>query len=138
MHRPEFASRRTFLLKPLTQKWPAETIKSLPYSRAGVPPSWEKMATSPFSRESVMFIEARRQGTKMTIYRLLQNVPIGSEEISRLTTAYERTLRTIGIVDRGDALAELVARKILEVAQTGIRQPADISAQAIKEIADAI
>ncbi|WOH63034.1 hypothetical protein [Bradyrhizobium sp. BWA-3-5] len=74
----------------------------------------------------------------MTIYRLLQNVPIGSEEISRLTTAYERTLRTIGIVDRGDALAELVARKILEVAQTGIRQPADISAQAIKEIADAI
>ena len=74
----------------------------------------------------------------MPIYRLLQNVPIGSEEISRLTTAYERTLRTIGIVDRGDALAELVARKVLEVAQTGIRQPADISAQAIKEIADAI
>ncbi len=70
----------------------------------------------------------------MPIYRLLQNMPMGPEEISRLTTAYEQALRTIGIVDRGDPLAELVAKKIIEIAQTGIREPADISAQAIKEI----
>ena len=70
----------------------------------------------------------------MPIYRLLQNMPMGPEEISRLTTAYEQALRTIGIVDRGDPLAELLARKIIEVAQTGVREPADISAQAIKEI----
>jgi hypothetical protein len=70
----------------------------------------------------------------MPIYRLLQNMPMGPEEISRLTTAYEQALRTIGIVDRGDPLAELLARKIIEVAQTGIREPSDISAQAIKEI----
>jgi len=70
----------------------------------------------------------------MPIYRLLQNMAMGPEEISRLTTAYEQALRTIGIVDRGDPLAELVAKKIIEIAQTGIREPADISAQAIKEI----
>jgi hypothetical protein len=70
----------------------------------------------------------------MPIYRLLQNMPMGPEEIGRLTTAYEQALRTIGIVDRGDPLAALIARKIIEVAQTGIREPADISAQAIKEI----
>ena len=70
----------------------------------------------------------------MPIYRLLQNMPMGPEEISRLTTAYEQALLAIGIVDRGDPLAELLARKIIEVAQTGIREPADISAQAIKEI----
>ena len=70
----------------------------------------------------------------MPIYRLLQNMPMGPEEISRLTTAYEQAVRTMGIVDRGDPLAELLARKIIEVAQTGIREPADISAQAIKEI----
>jgi pyrimidine operon attenuation protein/uracil phosphoribosyltransferase len=70
----------------------------------------------------------------MPIYRLLQNMPMGPEEISRLTTAYEQALRAIGIVDRGDPLAELLAKKIIEVAQTGIREPADISAQAIKEI----
>jgi len=70
----------------------------------------------------------------MPIYRLLQNMPMGPEEISRLTTAYEQALRTIGIVDRGDPLAELLAKKIVQVAQTGVREPADISAQAIKEI----
>ena len=51
-----------------------------------------------------------------------------------MTTAYEQALRTIGIVDRGDPLAELLAKKIVQVAQTGVREPADISAQAIKEI----
>jgi pyrimidine operon attenuation protein/uracil phosphoribosyltransferase len=70
----------------------------------------------------------------MPIYRLLQNMPMGPEEIGRLTTAYEQALHAIGIVDRGDPLAELLARKIIEVAQTGIHEPADISAQAIKEI----
>jgi len=70
----------------------------------------------------------------MHIYRLLQNMPMGPEEITRLTTAYEQALRTIGIVDRGDPLAELLAKKIVQVAQTGVREPADISAQAIKEI----
>jgi len=70
----------------------------------------------------------------MPIYRLLQNMPMGPEEITRLTTAYEQALRTIGIVDRGDPLAELLAKKIVQVAQTGVREPADISAQAIKEI----
>lgn len=77
----------------------------------------------------------RKPGNEpMPIYRLLQNMPMGPEEISRLTTAYEQALRTIGIVDRGDPLAELVAKKIIEIAQTGIREPADISAQAIKEL----
>jgi pyrimidine operon attenuation protein/uracil phosphoribosyltransferase len=53
----------------------------------------------------------------MPIYRLLQNMPMGPEEISRLTTAYEQALRTMGIVDRGDPLAELLAKKIIEIAQ---------------------
>jgi len=70
----------------------------------------------------------------MPIYRLLQNMPMGPEEIGRLTTAYDLALHTIGIVDGGDPRAELLAKKIIEVAQTGIREPADISAQAIKEI----
>jgi hypothetical protein len=61
-------------------------------------------------------------------------MPTGPEEISRLTAAYEQALRTIGIVDRDDPLAELLARKIIEIAQTGVRKPSDISTLAIKEI----
>ena len=70
----------------------------------------------------------------MPIYRLLQNLPMGSGEISRLTTAYEKTLHTIGLVDRNDPLAEMIAKKIIEIAQTGERDPAKLSALAIKEL----
>jgi hypothetical protein len=45
----------------------------------------------------------------MPIYRRLQNVPMGPDEISRLTAAYEQTLRTIGLVDRNDPIAEMIA-----------------------------
>ena len=70
----------------------------------------------------------------MPIYRLLQNLPMGSSEISRLTTAYEKTLHTIGLVDRNDPLAEMIAKKIIEIAQTGMRDPAKLSELAIKEL----
>jgi len=70
----------------------------------------------------------------MPIYRLLQNLPMGPEEIGRLTIAYEQILRTIGLVDRNDPIAEIIAKKIIEIAQTGVREPADISALAIKEL----
>src|SRR5829696_4196882 len=70
----------------------------------------------------------------MPIYRLLQNMPMGPEEISRLTTAYERALLGIGLVDRNDPLAEMVAKKIIEIGQTGVRDPAAISARVIKEL----
>jgi hypothetical protein len=58
----------------------------------------------------------------------------GPEDIRRLTTAYEKALQTIGLVDRNDPLAEMVAKKIIEIGQTGVRDPADISALAIKEL----
>jgi len=43
-------------------------------------------------------------------------------------------LRSLGLVDRNDPIAEIVARKIIEIGQTGVRDPADISALAIKEL----
>jgi hypothetical protein len=51
-----------------------------------------------------------------------------------LTTAYEKTLHAIGLVDRNDPLAEMIAKKIIEIAQTGVRDPAKLSALAIKEL----
>ena len=61
-------------------------------------------------------------------------LPIGLEEISRLVTAYEQTLRAIGLKDRNDPITEMIAKKIIEIAQTGVRDPAEISTLAIKEI----
>ena len=59
---------------------------------------------------------------------------MGPEEISRLEAAYEQTLRTIGLKDRGDPITEMIAKKIIEIAQTGVRDPAEISTLTIKEI----
>ena len=70
----------------------------------------------------------------MAIYRLLQNSGAKPEEISRITAAYERALRTLCVKDRDDPLAEMIAKKIIKIAQSGVEDPAQISALAIKEL----
>ena len=70
----------------------------------------------------------------MTIYRLLKGSPLEPEQIRSLVAAYEKTLRKIGLVDREDPITEMIARKIVEIAQTGVQDPAQLSAMAIKEI----
>lgn len=70
----------------------------------------------------------------MAIYRLLQNVPLGPEEIRRLTDAYEHTLSALSIKDRNDPLTEFIAKKIFELGQTGLKDPKQISARAIEEL----
>jgi hypothetical protein len=70
----------------------------------------------------------------MTIYRMLKGSPLEPELIRSLEAAYEKTLRKIGLVDRDDPITEMIARKIVEIAQTGVQDPAQLSAMAIKEI----
>jgi hypothetical protein len=70
----------------------------------------------------------------MPIHRLLQNQPIGPEEISRLVTAYEQALRGLCLVDRNDPLAEMIAKKVIEIAQRGVRDPTDIASLSIVEL----
>jgi hypothetical protein len=70
----------------------------------------------------------------MAIYRLLRGSPLEPELIRSLEAAYEKTLRDIGLVDRDDPITEMVGRKLIEIAQTGVQDPAQLSALAIKEI----
>lgn len=70
----------------------------------------------------------------MAIYRLLQNSPLGPEEIAILSDAYERTLRKLGLVDRNDPITEIIARKIIELGQRGVREAAQIVELAVKEL----
>jgi hypothetical protein len=71
---------------------------------------------------------------QMAIYRLLQNSPMGPEEIAVLTEAYEHTLKKLGLVDRKDPITEMIAKKIIEIGQTGVRDPEQISVLAINEL----
>jgi hypothetical protein len=70
----------------------------------------------------------------VAIYRLLQNSAFGPEEVDRMTTAYEDALRILGLSNRSDPLTEIVAKKIIEIAQTGERDPSGICTQAISDL----
>ena len=63
---------------------------------------------------------AKRKGTAMTIYQLLEKTTFGPEEVLELSVAYEHTLRKLGLVERDDAVTELVASKMISLAQQGV------------------
>jgi hypothetical protein len=70
----------------------------------------------------------------MSIYRLLQHTSFGPEEIARLVTAYEETLRALRLNNRSDPITQLVAEKIIAVGRLGIEDPAEISKLVLKEL----
>ena len=59
----------------------------------------------------------------MAIYGYLQNSGFDPEAIRIMTTAYEAVREQLGLTDRSDPLTQLVARKVIEIAQTGVRDP---------------
>jgi hypothetical protein len=70
----------------------------------------------------------------MAIYKLIENTPLGVDEIQRLVAAYYETLRVLDLHDRDDPFTQIVARKVFAIAQTGIEDPAQISELAIKQL----
>ncbi len=70
----------------------------------------------------------------MAIHKLLQNSPMGPEEIGRLVGAYGQTLLALGLTDRKDRITEMVAAKVFEIGQTGIGDAAEISRLAIQAL----
>jgi hypothetical protein len=72
----------------------------------------------------------------MAIYRLLKNGVFGPDEIKVLTTAYEEALRALGLKDRSDPATEMIARRIIELAQCGERDPARLREYAIRGLSE--
>ena len=68
----------------------------------------------------------------MAIYRFLQNSAFAPED--PLVAAYEDCLRTLKLSDRSDPITEIVAKKVIELAQTGIRDSARLGRLALEEI----
>jgi hypothetical protein len=67
----------------------------------------------------------------MPIRSHLRNTSLTPDEIHCLNVAYKAALRSLSLVDRNDPLTKMIADKIIE---GGVRDPAVISAQAIKEL----
>ena len=72
----------------------------------------------------------------MAIYRLLKNLAFGPDDIKVLTAAYEEALRALGLKDRADPATEMIAKKIIELAQRGERDPVRLRERAIRCVSD--
>lgn len=70
----------------------------------------------------------------MPIHRLLEHHAFGPDEIKVLTTAFESALRTLRLVDRTDPATEIVAKKIIELAQQGERDPERLRQRAVEAL----
>jgi hypothetical protein len=91
-------------------------------------------ASLPRLDETGAHVEKGLESFAMPILRILQNSPLHPEDIRRLVAAYEKTLHALGLKDRSDPITEIVARKIIEIGQTGLRDPEQISQRAIQEL----
>ena len=67
----------------------------------------------------------------MPIRPLLENQGFGPDEIRVLTTAFEDALRTLRLTDRADPVTQIIAKKIIELAQQGERDPIQLRERAI-------
>lgn len=72
----------------------------------------------------------------MPIVRLLEREAFSPEDVTTLTVAYEAALNMLELVDRTDPLTELVAKKIIECAQTDKRYPIHLRDCALKLLRD--
>jgi hypothetical protein len=70
----------------------------------------------------------------MPIRSHLGNASLTPDEIRCLNDAYKAALRSLSLVDRNDPLTKMIADKIIEIGQGGVRDPAVISARAIKAL----
>ena len=70
----------------------------------------------------------------MAIYRLLQKSVFEPEDSLRMQTAYEFALARLALQDRSDPITEMVARYIIEAAQTGEKDPHTICAIALSSL----
>jgi hypothetical protein len=62
-------------------------------------------------------------GGVMPIRGALRTRAFGPEDIEIITAAFEDALRELNLVDRSDPLTEIVAKKMIEIAEQGERDP---------------
>ena len=70
----------------------------------------------------------------MPIRRLLHESAFAPQEVQVLSDAFEAALRELRLVDRTDPAVELVAKRIIQMAQQGERDPVRLREGAVKGI----
>ena len=72
----------------------------------------------------------------MAVYRLLEksSLGLGPKEVNCIIAAYAQTLHILCVKDRDDPLTEMIAKKIIKIAQTGVDDAAQLSALVIADL----
>ena len=70
----------------------------------------------------------------MPIKRMLDSAAFDPAAVTALTNAYEAACASLRLIDRTDPLAEIVAKKIIEHARRGERDPSRLCAVVLKEL----
>lgn len=70
----------------------------------------------------------------MAIHHLLDSFAFGPEEIQYVVKAYDDALSALGLASRDDPATRLLAKKIVEIAKTGERDPITIRKRAIEKL----
>src|SRR5262249_56519887 len=65
----------------------------------------------------------------ISLIRLLQNSAFEPDRIEIMSAAFQQACRELGVADTENRLRELVARKIIECAQTGERNQARLRSE---------
>ena len=74
----------------------------------------------------------------MPIRQLLDSNAFNPEEVTILRDVFEDTLRTLKLTDRSDPVTSLIAKKIIELARLGERDPARLRQAALQALSLAL
>ncbi|HEV3397625.1 MAG TPA: hypothetical protein VG100_15880 [Xanthobacteraceae bacterium] len=72
----------------------------------------------------------------MPIHRVVREAAFDPEEVKSIVAAYEAALARLGLKDRSDPMAEMVAKKTVELAKEGERDPVRLSELIVKSLQD--
>ena len=73
----------------------------------------------------------------MPIYELLGRQGVFTpDEVAMLGNVFEDVLQTLGLTDRKDPITEMVAKKLVELATAGLRDPARLKALTVQAFSE--
>ena len=70
----------------------------------------------------------------MQIHRLLQQGAFSPEDLDRVVSVYEDCLRVLKLTDQPEAIKEAVAKTVMEIARSGVRDANQMRKLALKAL----
>ena len=73
-------------------------------------------------------------GGPMPITPFLHNHAFEPDVIEEMSAAFTGACKNLGLIDRADPLTEIVAQRVIQLAQRGIRTKAELYAMTVKDL----